>query len=500
MTKIDKLDRQNFIKFVENLIVNSDNYKRNNDSDAYVMALNSAWGTGKSYFLDLFIQDIKENEKINVVKYNAWENDYCDNAFNPLMYDILNADCLKFSTETDADIQNAKKLLKSAFNVGKVFTKGLINEAIKNKTGIDVEKALDEAIKSSKDFKSFMFREIPNLQELNEQRDAFNELKTYLSNATEWMQEHDSKLVVIIDELDRCKPTFAIQTLEIVKHIFDVKNIVFLFAVDIEQLSHSISSVYGQGFDSVGYLCRFFDYIAKMPAPNIKQYIIKELSEIETIKDEKVDSYRNEGKPCLLIEDVAEYLTLLYKDFNLSLRDLDTVLKNYRIMLDNFLFKYSLSLSHIIYLFFLTLKYKKPAIFNEIFIKKSGDHTYEGKYGEVARFDSIKIIPVHCASTHVLIEKTLSELKESIHCTATGKQLSSCLQIYDVNDKNIIFTKSGSMMKTSMEIDPGTNYGNLLFGPDFKEWEKIKDYTYGEYIHKQLENYNFTYDGTDEAM
>ena len=149
ITKVDKLDRRNFIRFVESLILNCDNYKRNNDSDAYVIALNSAWGTGKSYLLDLFIQDVEENEKINVVKYSAWDNDYCDNAFNPLMYDILNADSLKFSTEKDADIQNAKKFIKSVFDVGKVFAKGLINETIKNKTGIDVEESLDEAIKSS---------------------------------------------------------------------------------------------------------------------------------------------------------------------------------------------------------------------------------------------------------------------------------------------------------------------------------------------------------------
>ena len=90
-----------------------------------------------------------------------------------------------------------------------------------------------------------------------------------------------------------------------------------------------------------------------------------------------------------------------------------------------------------------------------------------------------------------VVEKTLSELKESVHCTSTGKQLGECLQIYDANDKKVIFGKSSSMMKTSMNIVPETNYGNLLFKPDFKVWKEIKDYTYGEYIHKQLENYNF---------
>ena len=352
MTKIDKLDRQDFIKFVENLIVNSDSYKRDSDSKSYVMALDSAWGTGKSFFIDLLIQDIEEQDNIFVVKYNAWANDYCDNAFNPLIYDILDADCLKFSTETEADIQNAKKLLKSAFDVGKVFTKGLINEAIKNKTGVDVEKALDEAIKSSKDFKSFMLREIPNLNELNEQRDAFNELKTYLSNATEWMQEDAKKLVVIIDELDRCKPTFAIQTLEIVKHIFDVNNIVFLFAVDIEQLSHSVSTIYGQEFDSVGYLCRFFDYIAKLPNPKIEKFISHKLEEVG------FDRQNPE------IIRAHEYICELVRFFNLSLRDIDTVMQSYKILNDTKLKEYKILDAHFVYLFYYQINFCINFTFN----------------------------------------------------------------------------------------------------------------------------------------
>lgn len=475
ITKVDKLDRHDFIKFVENLIVNSDNYKRNNDSDAYVMALNSAWGTGKSYFLDLFIQDIKENEKINVVKYNAWENDYCDNAFNPLMYDILNADCLKFSTETDADIQNAKNLLKSAFNVGKVFTKGLVNEAIKNKTGVDVEKALDEAIKATKDFKSFMIREIPNLNELNEQRDAFNELKTYLSNATEWMKENNSKLVVIIDELDRCKPTFAIQTLEIVKHIFDIKNIVFLFAVDIEQLSHSISSVYGQGFDSVGYLCRFFDYIAKMPAPNIEKYIAVEISNMEGLDITPYYSYKKSMQSISMQDDISEFIALLYSDFDLSLRDLDTIIKNYKIMVDNFLGQYKFSEAHGLYLFYLTIKYKQPRLFDDIFIYKGNPEVVGNKVNEMRKLKMAAIPSVKESFMKICENNSLAETSSWYLCDQYCESMR------------------GNSFKVTNNPNPQeyTNYSNVLFKQDLDKWKTIKDYSFKEYIHKQLENYNF---------
>ena len=85
---VDKLNRNDFINFVKNLIINADHYKRNNDSESYVIALDSAWGTGKSFFIELLKRDIENTEDdIRIVKYNAWGNDYCENAFNPLFYD-----------------------------------------------------------------------------------------------------------------------------------------------------------------------------------------------------------------------------------------------------------------------------------------------------------------------------------------------------------------------------------------------------------------------------
>lgn len=480
--KIDKLDRKDYIKFIENLILNSDNYKRDNDSKAYVMALDSAWGTGKSYFIDLLIQDIEERNDIFVVKYNAWINDYCDNAFNPLIYDILNADCLKFSTETDADRENVKNLIKSAFNVGAIFAKKIVNDAIKNKTGFDVEKVLDKAIKSGKDIKNFMIREIPNIAELNEQRETFANFKKYLSNATEWMQESGKKLVVIVDELDRCKPTFAIQTLEIVKHIFDVENIVFLFAVDIEQLSHSVSSVYGQDFDSVGYLCRFFDYISKLPNPKIEQYLSQKLG----------DAGFDRQNPNII--QVHGFVSALTQGFNLSLRDIDTVMQSYKILYDTKLKDYNLIDVQMVYLFYLFLKYKHPNLYYRIFIDKSED----------------------CDTLQELMHKSIFNIYDNKYLTASFNALLDDEILFNVK-KDLCISENnlhqtiliGSVDKDALHeqnsnqiyhIIPKTSWGDILFYSDLKKWSDICIYTYREYIHKQLENYNFVNTESDDEL
>lgn len=77
--------------------------------------------------------------------------------------------------------------------------------------------------------------------------------------------ENVQKLVIFIDELDRCKPNFAIEMLERIKHYFDDDRIIFVASINREQLIHSISKYYGTNFDSTGYLDKFFDWNIYLP-------------------------------------------------------------------------------------------------------------------------------------------------------------------------------------------------------------------------------------------
>jgi len=72
---------------------------------------------------------------------------------------------------------------------------------------------------------------------------------------------------VLIDELDRCRPPYAIAMLERIKHLFEIPDVVFVVATDSEQLVHSIRAVYGQDFSGSRYLTRFFDLSYTFPAP-----------------------------------------------------------------------------------------------------------------------------------------------------------------------------------------------------------------------------------------
>ena len=80
-------------------------------------------------------------------------------------------------------------------------------------------------------------------------------------------------MIVVIDELDRCRPSYAVELLEVAKHLFAVDHIVFVLAVNRSELAHSIKALYGGDFDAVGYLRRFFDVDFRLPDPERKAFI-----------------------------------------------------------------------------------------------------------------------------------------------------------------------------------------------------------------------------------
>ncbi len=88
-------------------------------------------------------------------------------------------------------------------------------------------------------------------------------------------------LVVIIDELDRCRPSYATELLEVAKHFFVVNNIVFVLAVNRSELAHSIRALYGESFDALGYLRRFFDIDFRLPDPDRRRYIEATLESLQ---------------------------------------------------------------------------------------------------------------------------------------------------------------------------------------------------------------------------
>lgn len=113
--------------------------------------------------------------------------------------------------------------------------------------------------------------------------------------------ENVEKLIVFIDELDRCRPSFAIEMLERIKHYFDDDRIIFIFSVNKSQLVHTITRYYGEGFDGTAYLNKFFDLNIYLPAVNNPENILS----IYNYEQQHLKS---------ISKDLMEYYELSFRD------------------------------------------------------------------------------------------------------------------------------------------------------------------------------------------
>lgn len=217
----------------------------------FVIAIDSPWGTGKTTFIKM-LKACLENESHPCLHFNAWETDFAE---DPLIAFVGELDGLMESICPDEAQRHAlvEKTKKIAGAVAKRTLPALVKIATLG--GLDLS---SEAEKVAADAAGGMSSDAVEqyLHEKNLISQFHNELNTALSAA----QRFDKKLpiVIFVDELDRCRPLYAIELLERIKHLFNVENAVFVVAVDKEQLGVSLGAVYGQGFKAAEYLRRFF--------------------------------------------------------------------------------------------------------------------------------------------------------------------------------------------------------------------------------------------------
>ncbi len=122
-------------------------------------------------------------------------------------------------------------------------------------------------------------------------------------------------LILFIDELDRCRPNFAIELLEKAKHFFNIDNIIFILAIDKEQLGHSIRSMYGVGMNVDGYLRRFINLDYNLPEPSTDAFCNALFDKLELTNHFTGQTGVDKHK------ELLSTLKKLFKAFNFSLRD-----------------------------------------------------------------------------------------------------------------------------------------------------------------------------------
>ena len=229
-----------------------------------IIGLNGKWGSGKTYFLRRFCQSYKDGEeRKGVCAYlNAWECDYIN---NPLLYIAHGLNQLAAENPEIAIVDN------ESWNLCKKNFRTLAFAAIRGVLSQKTYGISDAIFDAAKECSTECDKHSENLYE--EQTKAVSDIKDYLTKLGQKVHANTGKpLLLIIDELDRCRPTYAVEMLERIKHLFSIDNIVFLLGVDNEQLGRSLQALYG-AIDTDLYLQRFIQYQFRLKPLSINSYI-----------------------------------------------------------------------------------------------------------------------------------------------------------------------------------------------------------------------------------
>ena len=313
-----------------NSIKNND-YQRNSDVRDFIEALDTIegnmfisldgrWGEGKSFYirqiemalkylvqkkwgnkaetdLDPYFQNpiwtnIDLKHSCFPVYYNAWYYDNHDDPLLSLLYVILK----QYSGFIDTKIDQAtlKQKFLSILPSFSVSLNGIGSISFDPK-------------KVSEDLKvKDIFEEILLVEEIrNKVKKIFDQMIT----------ENAERLVIIVDELDRCRPSYAVEVLERIKHYFDDDRIIFIAAVNKEQLVHTLAKYYGENFDATRYLNKFFDYNVHMPAMK-SNYSLQEENRAQyflySISDELTQYYKLTLRDALIFNENISRLPVEY--------------------------------------------------------------------------------------------------------------------------------------------------------------------------------------------
>jgi len=315
-----------------------------------VIAIDASWGSGKTTFVKLWKSYLKKSNQKSIY-FNAWETDYAD---DPLIVLVSELDKWVSENTEEPSISDWRKNIKrtlpgiakrSAVAAVKAATLGVL-EIDKQQEGI------------AADLLSGITSDL--LDDFNKQTKSISEFKNIIRDTLKNLGDQNN-LVIFIDELDRCRPNYAIELLERIKHLFDLERLIFILSTDTIQLSHSICAIYGNEFDAKRYLKRFIDLDYYLKKPNNIDYIKSQVTSLG------IEKYFSEKGALFLCEELIDSYVFFSKRFDLKLRDINLFLTRTSLILRATSIDSQTNFSFLVFLLFLRDKNK------ELYEKYSAD-------------------------------------------------------------------------------------------------------------------------------
>lgn len=395
------------------------------------LLLSADYGMGKTFFSTRFTQYLR-NYKYDVIYFSVWENDYMQEPF------------LAFSKVIINYIHNKFKAEKYKANATKLFTTTeKIIEAFSFSTGIGVSISTDKLINAFKD-------KVDPMVEFRKQ------MKSFINKIPK------KKLIIIVDELDRCRPDYAMKTLECIKHFFDIEGLFVILPTNKEALNDCIKSLYGiENKDRKcreSYFQKFFndERVLKKPIDSDYLYVVNQYLTNEKLaealsknlliqnsnKYNSVEYLRNwfarySFNACLTIRELKDYSLELLRICNnfyepIRVQWLACIMA-YKNVNKDFYFKYPLPAEHCFYKEHYTTSRNKNA--------KDSILNLSHYYNELIQLTRIEY-PRNKKSQIVNANNYRMFINEYCHNTNSEKTYKEVRQFFSNMSKNIIDIKN----------------------------------------------------------
>lgn len=292
-----------------------------------VVLLDGGWGSGKTTFLKMWTQKAQNQDKI-VVMVNAWDGDYRG---NPLEFIAE-----RLATELEKYIPPS--FMRRQFNRIRGFCAPILSPILRTLragtraavptdggAGWVATLALQELVQSLHAVLSGPATDGKRLENLRRQlKQTAGSLRRTRSGSRR------TRLVVVIDELDCCRPDYAVRFLETIKHVFEVEHVTFIVSANTTELAHAISGVYGEKFDGEGYLERFFDITLRLGEGTREAFVTTVVQDAKLAAPFDRDIPNDVSVDSLTAENILTYMLC---QSPLSPREIHKTLKHIHIML-----------------------------------------------------------------------------------------------------------------------------------------------------------------------
>lgn len=343
----DVLRRKEVVEFLAQLVGRT--------TGPFVLAIDSEWGTGKTTLIAM-LQAILRKKNFQCIHFNAWKADYVPDPLVPMVATINQIELPAGDAATT--FRNHLKTIKKGTGV---LAKRSVIAGVKAATfGIldvesDVEKVVAELTgDTAKDI----------VERFEKESEILTKFRSDLESAVAQLAAAGKQpnLIFFIDELDRCRPDFAITLLERVKHLFDVSNIVFVLSIDKVQLEASTTAVYGSGINAAEYLRRFIDLEFGVPTVGGKPFTEVLLTRVGL--DEVFAERTGNSELRYDRDNFVRFFTLLADLCQLTLRARERCATRLKIVMDQTPSNHYLD--PIVVAVLLVLRTVKPALFSQI--------------------------------------------------------------------------------------------------------------------------------------